>query len=403
MKLIKDIIIDGSNMRAEGDIRDFFVIGDVGSRFTLRIKNETPHYYNFNTKSFQSTQTSDTELKSIELKNTDIYRGSIVFPSISDDDHYIIELFAEPPYDTFIDRENLFKDDNTTVNKLYYSKKIYQYTNPRLTLAINTSTTGEFQSMPSSVYVDAAPGQPVAFAKDFSWTVKSVDAVAGGALKLDRQPRDSDFEISQTQTVDGVISSSTTVVLDDLGDIFTGMTVSGSGISSPPTVTAIDTSTKTVTMSAAQSISDGVTLTFTAGGYNNIKRFVNAGVQFNEVSAKLTEFTTTINQPTWDGTQVATNDIVVASVHGILADGTATVSGIGINKEDGEQYVTAIAYGSDSITITSNQQLKNNTILTIGGSAQECVIKGRMVINKMPTSNLTITFNVDNILTSNPT
>ena len=84
MKLIKDIIIDSSNMRAEGDIRDFFVIGDVGSRFTLRIKNETPHYYNFNTKSFQSTQTSDTELKSIELKNTDIYRGSIVFPSISE-------------------------------------------------------------------------------------------------------------------------------------------------------------------------------------------------------------------------------------------------------------------------------------------------------------------------------
>jgi len=55
------------------------------------------------------------------------------------------------------------------------------------------------------------------------------------------------------------------------------------------------------------------------------------------------------------------------------------------------------------LTHTLNQQLKNNTILTIGGSAQECVIKGRMVINKMPTSNLTITFNVDNILTSNPT
>jgi hypothetical protein len=403
MKLIKDIIIDSSNIRKEGDIRDFFVIGDVGSRFTLRIKNETPHYYNFDTKSFQSSQTSDTELKSIELKNTNVYRGSIVFPSISDDDYYVIELFAEPPYDTFLDSTSLTKGDNTSISKLYYSKTIYQYTNPRLTLAINTSTTGEFQSMPDSVYVDAAPGQPVAFAKDFSWTVKSVDAIAGGALKLDRQPRDSDFEISQTQTVDGVISSSTTVVLDDLGDIFTGMTVSGSGISSPPTVTAIDTSTKTVTMSAAQSISDGVTLTFTAGGYNNIKRFVDAGVQFNDVNAKLTEFTTTINQPTWDGTQSATDDIIVTSVHGILADGTATVSGIGINKEAGEQYVTAITYGSDAITITTAQQLKHGAILTIGGSAQECVIKGNMTISKMPTSNLTITLNVDNILTSNPT
>ena len=62
-------------------------------------------------------------------------------------------------------------------------------------------------------------------------------------------------------TVAGAVSSSTTVILSEINSkIHTGMTVSGTGISGTPTVSAIAGSK--LTLSAAQSISNGVILTF---------------------------------------------------------------------------------------------------------------------------------------------
>ena len=62
-------------------------------------------------------------------------------------------------------------------------------------------------------------------------------------------------------TVAGAVSSSATVILTEINSkIHTGMTVSGTGISGSPTVTAIAGSK--LTLSAAQSISDATILTF---------------------------------------------------------------------------------------------------------------------------------------------
>ena len=62
-------------------------------------------------------------------------------------------------------------------------------------------------------------------------------------------------------TVTGAVSSSTIVILSEINSkIHTGMTVSGTGISGTPTVSAIAGSK--LTLSAAQSISDAVILTF---------------------------------------------------------------------------------------------------------------------------------------------
>ena len=62
-------------------------------------------------------------------------------------------------------------------------------------------------------------------------------------------------------TVAGAVSSSTIVILSEINSkIHTGMTVSGTGISGSPTVSAIAGSK--LTLSAAQSISDAVILTF---------------------------------------------------------------------------------------------------------------------------------------------
>jgi hypothetical protein len=70
-----------------------------------------------------------------------------------------------------------------------------------------------------------------------------------------------------TGTVDGSISSSTSVVLDaTTGSVLPGMTVTGSGVSSGVTIDAVALNTPsnhtTLTLSSASSISDNVALTF---------------------------------------------------------------------------------------------------------------------------------------------
>jgi hypothetical protein len=60
----------------------------------------------------------------------------------------------------------------------------------------------------------------------------------------------------------GAVSSSTSVNLDSSANIVVGMVVGGAGITGFPTVTAINGSTNTVTLSAPQTLSNGVNLTF---------------------------------------------------------------------------------------------------------------------------------------------
>ena len=70
-------------------------------------------------------------------------------------------------------------------------------------------------------------------------------------------------EDEQTQTVNGAVSSSTTVVLDNISDVYIGALVKGTGISNDDTVvSSINTSTLTITLNQAETIANGVTLTF---------------------------------------------------------------------------------------------------------------------------------------------
>ena len=96
IKLIRDIIIDTSNIKASGEVRAFNVLGEQGAVFSLQVKNEDSSYYNFDTQAFQ---TAETKLSAVKLTSTQ-YDGTIKFPSVSDADHYDIYLFAELNEDT---------------------------------------------------------------------------------------------------------------------------------------------------------------------------------------------------------------------------------------------------------------------------------------------------------------
>ena len=70
-------------------------------------------------------------------------------------------------------------------------------------------------------------------------------------------------EDTQTQTVNGAVNNSATVILDSTLDVYIGARASGTGITATNTVVeSVDSNTNTITLNQAETIADGVTLTF---------------------------------------------------------------------------------------------------------------------------------------------
>jgi len=392
MNKIIDFIIDSSNLNATTSKRALSVLGSPGSKFILYISNEDYHYYNFTTNTFSATEARFTG----EIPTTGEYKTEITFPTVTDDDQYDFQLIANPFHGVEISEEL------SPNNSIFYRTSIKQKANTDLVIACGTSTTGDFQTIPSGITFTNQPEYTTMQRSSVSWIIKAVDAVAGGALMVVRQPKESDFKISIVHDSIGTGSSDTTIYLDSIDGLTPGMaltSIESGSVSGSPTISDINKTSKSVTVSVAQNWANGKDITFKGGGKADIAAS-GIYVDFSSLSVKLTPFTVKINQSTWDGTQAATNDIILDSAFGIRAGASVTVSGVGINKEAGEQYVTGVAYGSSSITITNNQQLKDNTVLTIGNSAKEAVIKAKVKVTKHPKTNTTLTLELDNILTS---
>jgi len=301
-KVIRNFNIDLSSMAAESNIRTFQVIGDNGAIFSLEVTNELNEYYNFSTKTFSATH---KRLKNRRVDNG-VYNGSITFPTITDDDHYNIYVFAESMHDTVHTEysEVRFSDGSIDINSSTGSnsnllkKIIYQYTDTTITLsAISPSgthhSTGNFVSMAvSSDTITVGRGSAVG---KTAFSV-GVTVAATKVLQINRQPTISDLTAYATVTMgsgviipgediwtgtaratnatNAVMSGTTTVtMLSDVADnMKVGDRVTGDGISSTSvvTVSAITgggLTSKQFTASENVTIGNAVTLTFTPPYY----------------------------------------------------------------------------------------------------------------------------------------
>lgn len=138
-KLIKSFIFEEHDINGGGEDRKIQVIGDKNAVFTLEITNEDGHYYNFTSKKFSSTYSRLYQ----KTLTAGYYVDHIVFPSVSDDDHYNIRLFAEPGLDTGLSRAL-----GESYNSSMVLKKIQQYTNKTITLtAISPNSITAFSGV----------------------------------------------------------------------------------------------------------------------------------------------------------------------------------------------------------------------------------------------------------------
>jgi len=150
------------------------------------------------------------------------------------------------------------------------------------------------------------------------------------------------IKIQEQYTVNGATAALKTVVVDE---VITNLAIGqrlqtmGSGtLIGIPTVVAVDTATKTITLSSKQTMVDGATLTFS----NSI------------------------------------------------------VKGIGLKNATTDPFVVSIS--SNNVTVNANQSIESGATTTFIGSSRALNIKGDFEIVRHGKDNLTLTLNLDNIL-----
>ncbi len=402
MPQINSFTIDTSDLGASKTTRQFSIKADVGSEFTIVAVNNSGAFYNWKTKTFSAGHTSNKNLNK-KLTST-IYNDSIVFPASSSATYNII-LLTPPDGDTVFGSTIRSGSDNVV------NKSITQQGDVTVTFRAATASGANYgdPTDPTAAEDPPAPDVP-STGSNVSSTLTTIStdwnlynkksSGEGFGLRLIRQPIDTDWYFQTTNTVNGATSSSTTVVLDGLTNIVTGMSITaGSGLSGTPKITNIDTTTKTITLDSAQTFADGVTLTFRARGWSLIKSATGLDVVNYASAARSTALSKTVRS----GDTSAS--IQLSDTYGISGGSHVTVTGDGINTSGTNNIntVTQDFDGSDNdgvVVMDLSSTVVTGQTLRFFGSATHILVAWALSIQQYPdVTGLVINLNLDNFIT----
>ena len=233
-KIITSFNLDTSDIKAAGETRKFEISGDNNAVFSLEIKNGTT-YYNFQTNLFQATETG---LSDITI-GTNFYTGNITFPKVAAGAQYDVFLFSESNHNTrhaeYIEARandgSIDINSSTGSNSNLVQKVIYQTLDVTIGLG-SFSPAGTVTGTLGTQTITASRNRAVSkTAFTLTNTVTSTRT-----LTINKQPGDSDVmsfieatvgasginipgediypAVTNTDTVDGAVTSGTRYVMD---------------------------------------------------------------------------------------------------------------------------------------------------------------------------------------------
>ena len=456
MPVIQKLILDTTDLPRAGATRRFTILGDPGSVFSFYISNENNRdgtnklgsYYNFGTRSFQ---TGFVSLENIEMPRNGVYKNSIVFPSVSDDDQYDAYLVANPHYGTTLSLSLVTKgfiyhvpnaDQSTnTDGSLKFPSSIYQLTNKTVNIYVNhdgdsdikyeadatgsgSATLGTL-TLPAGVITDESNILNIthSFADDVGNIVGTDSSQVLSITNHDNFDTPEEYvAINQyessygasttfgaevfyaqiTKVVNGATTDSTSVVLDDVDNLAVGFvlqtTSSGTIPTTKPTITNIDKASKTLTLSAACSLADDATLTFR--GYGNIGSQTIQDLSFSVTNGtvRLTKIDDYYNVKTSTTAEfVGGTSITVASTAGVKANNYINASGLGLTS-GAEQIKVASVTNATTLVVSGAQatdeaqdyEVLEDVTIFFAGSSQKAIITVTVTVTSadQATSNL---------------
>ena len=231
--VINSITINQFPMSSEVTTRIFTVQGDPGAVFTMTVINEDGHFYNFSedTDVAVAFSSAAAKLKQKTIDSSGVYTGSIEFPVVTDDDHYIITLYADEASETVLSAE-------LGNGKIHTLSKIHKYVDTTLTFSLSSAaSSGSYNSMPSNVTF-TKPSYLVSKNTPESKTIEWSVSLSTSQFVIARQPSPDDFEFTTTKDT-RTSGSGTSFELKNIQGLSIDMVVSGTGIASGSVITDI--------------------------------------------------------------------------------------------------------------------------------------------------------------------
>ena len=169
-------------------------------------------------------------------------------------------------------------------------------------------------------------------------------------------------------------------------------------------INAIDTDTKTLTLSTALSLSDGNTMTFRAYGADLINAATGMNITLPKTGTALAQRIQTLVRADGgitEATDGLSRTIAVAGTYGIGGGREVLYDGVGVDNSAANAIDVVTANSTaGSFTVQLNQNLTEKTKLTIYNSFADITFDTSVTINSYPLSNRTIYFDLDKLLTA---
>ena len=394
--------------------KPFSVNGSVGAEFEIIVlqnpSSSSSHtlYYDWKDKTFEAGHNDLNNNLKVKLTSS-IYNNSITFAEgASGGGEYVVKLIAIngttlPNANKNVISKTLSKQTTDsvitlTLDSISNSNKYLTQPSTSLTGAVGSSATLSFS-------LTAENSRDDAHSNGFFVKESSISSVAG----IDKQ-----IYHKATGTVNGATTGSVEVKVDSLTGIGVGsqiISISSGTLNGQPYVSAIDTETKTLTMGAVeQTFSDGITLNFKAIGTTAI--FSATGLQLGDVSFSASivdRVTTTVRTAPSNSTTIN-----VGNTRGIRAG----VPYFGLNVDNkGSNLVRGVTTPDPAdanntidedgvIEVGRAQSLIVGTVLSFGdgnGGPEDvfksAVFEGSLGITTIPSSNVNLYLDLDQILT----
>ena len=402
--LITAVNISNTTLRAESTNLPIRVIGGSGAVFSAQVtRSSDGRYYNFTTQTFLAATTSQSR-----LKNQPPGSFSLAIPAAASGDVYTVIIMAEPHYGTRL----------SIGNGIRYTTSITQLGNAKITFtASGTGITNTALGDSTGSIIDRFTdfGQPTVVMNNLQVTV----ADSGGQFGYFITEASADLNNgtwnsnalywSTTETADGAVASdSDQLVVDDLTGLVVGMELTYiTGTTAPgsaTTITAVNTTTKTLTLSRNQAITDGHTMTFRAYGPRLIKNAIGIGFSLANPTVNFGKTTTTLRTE-------LTGSATDFDVNGNFGIGVgATIRMRGLKKDSSTNACTVSAVGTSETAGTisivngganasSVRPIRAKTVIYIDGSSNKVYLSGTLSISKYPAAAQTINVDMNKILT----
>ena len=406
VELIKSIKLDSKTLDSSAGTFVVIVEGTAGALFDLQVQRSSDsRYYNFDTRTFEANYTNKSRSKKLRPGTQ-----SIEVPAASGGDTYTVQLYTSPAYNTEI---------SIGGNKYFTSVTKKQFKDTVITLGVSGNLT-EVNAQTIGTLTGSTIKQTRSTIKMVDKTISVADAATDYGFFIKDTTTDLNngnwnknaiYWQSGNYTASGAGTNSTSLILTSVDGLVVGMQVAfinSTYQSVLRAITAINTTTKTVTLDGNETWSDTHAIVFRAYGPSLINDAIGIKLSVDSTTVRLGQTTTSIRTEITSDISEGT-DFAVNGTTGIAAGATIRMRGLDKSSETTACTVATISNPSTTagdITIangeiiaSSDRPVRVKTKIYVDGSSNQLFLTGKINVTKFPDANQSIFIDTDQILT----